>query len=305
MAPPGKSQCVTEHLEQALCLFVGTSLADPNLVRYLYGYRQSPSRRHAAVFVREGDLDGDSDQVRAARERAAARRWGRCGVDCVFVDHFADAAQMLYEIGYRRDTVGSYLPVGRRARSAIAQVEVSLVLARASQVRFAERQIALSRWLREALRDALRLAFDMRQTQRERFGLALWLLSRDGQSLTAWAHSDRAHQDPATIEAVPIRSDSAWVAVRAICQGVRVERETDSETSRWRFIRALPLIIDRPTRLPIGCLTIASTNPHGRSVLGTASQRALWELHRSLIDAIQPRITSIAETAAMTIHGNG
>jgi hypothetical protein len=125
------------------------------------------------------------------------------------------------------------------------------------------------------------------------------------EALRAWAHSDRAHQDPTTIEAVPIRSESPWVAVRAVCQGVRVERERESEISRWRFVRGLPLIIDKPSRLPIGCLTVASTHTRAHSVLGTASPRALWELHRSLIDAIGPRIASIAETTVADVQGEG
>jgi hypothetical protein len=187
---------VTGQLERSLCLFVGTSLNDPNLIRYLYGYGQSSARRHAAVFVREGDLDDDKDDVRAARERAAVLRWGRCGVECLFVDHFADAAQLLYEIAHRRDSGADYEPVARRARKAITRIEDSLILASAAQERFAERQVALSRRLRETLHGALQLAIDGGAPTRERFALALWLLSRDGRSLTAWAHSDRAHQDP-------------------------------------------------------------------------------------------------------------
>jgi hypothetical protein len=67
-----QEQCVTEQLETSSCLFVGTSLTDPNLIRYLYGYKQAQSRAHAAVFVRQGDAEGVDDEVRVAREDAAA-----------------------------------------------------------------------------------------------------------------------------------------------------------------------------------------------------------------------------------------
>jgi hypothetical protein len=293
---------VTGQLENSLCLFVGTSLNDPNLIRYLYGYRQSRARRHAAVFVREGDLDDDPAEVRAARERAAAKRWKRCGVECLFVDHFADAAQLLYEIAYRRDSRASYEPIARRAGKAIARIERSLILADAAQRRFAERQVVLSQRLRGALYGALQLAIDGRPPTRERFALAMWLLSKDGRSLTAWAHSDRAHQDPTTIEAVPIRPDSSWVAVRAACKGVDVELDRDTEISRWRFIRALPLVLDRPTRLPVGCLTIASTAPSDKSVLVTMPQRSRWALHRSLIDTIKAELHAVADVADSAVR---
>jgi SIR2-like domain len=293
---------VTGQLEHTLCLFVGTSLNDPNLIRYLYGYGQSSTIRHAAVFVREGDLDDDNDEVRAARERAAAKRWGRCGVECLFVDHFADAAQLLYEIAHRHDAAGGYEPVAPRAAKAIARIDDLLILRDAGQQRFAERQIALSRRLRETLYGALELAIDRKSRGGERFALALWLLSRDGRSLTAWAHSDRAHQDPMTIEAVPIHPDSSWVAVRAVCQGVRVELDRDIDISRWRFIRALPLILDQPTRLPMGCLTIASTAPGGRSILTTVSEHARRALHRNLIETIKAELDAVVGLPGSTVR---
>ncbi len=93
---------------------------------------------------------------------------------------------------------------------------------------------------------------------------------------------------------MPIHPDSSWVAVRAVCKGVRVELDRDSEISRWRFIRALPLILDQPTRLPIGCLTIASTASSGRSVLVGTPQHTIWALQRSVIDTIKAELQSVA-----------
>jgi hypothetical protein len=292
-----QEQYATDRLEATLCLFVGTSLTDPNLIRYLYGYEQSPARRHASVFVREGDLDGDTDKVRGARERAVAKRWGRCGVECLFVDHFADAAQLLYEIAHCRDANADYEPIATRALDALGRIEDVAVLRNAGQARFAEHQVALSAWLRATLHDALQLVLGHRPPADERFALALWLLSPDGRSLTGWAHSDRAHQDPTTIESVPIHPDSSWVAVRAVCKGIRVGLDRTSDISRWRFIRALPLILDQSTRLPIGCLTIATTHPGERSILNTMPEDARQALHNGLIDAIAPQLARVAGTA--------
>jgi NAD-dependent SIR2 family protein deacetylase len=64
-----QERCMTERLESSSCLFVGTSLTDPNLIRYLYGYNQAVARTHAAIFVRQGETEGTSAEVAAARER--------------------------------------------------------------------------------------------------------------------------------------------------------------------------------------------------------------------------------------------
>jgi SIR2-like domain len=278
---------VTECLESSLCLFIGTSLADPNLIRYLYGYKKKPGRKHAAVFVRQGDLDGVGDEVRRAQEDAAAKRWARQGVDAIFVDHFGDAAQLLYEIGLRNDLGTDYRPVEERARLVLKAME-DIVFKVGDQAAFAGRQVQLSGWLRNLLYSLIGTALDGGDLpDGERLAIALWMLSADGTTVTAWAHSDRAHQDPATIEALPVVSESQWVAVRTICQGVRVDLDLDRATSRWRFVRGLPIVFDDPTRLPIGCVTISSTKSGTTSALSTLPAGAKSELHRGLVRAIE------------------
>lgn len=277
---------MTDCLENSMCLFIGTSLADPNLIRYLYGYEKRPSRKHAAVFVRQGDLDGADDQVRLAQEEATARRWERQGVEAVFVDHFGDAAQLLYEIGLRRDRGAGYVPIEKRAESIVELLEDNVFKVR-DREDFARRQIELSRWLRQFLYKLLNAALAGGSLpDDERLAIALWLLSSDGRSITAWAHSDRAHQDPTTIEALPVSAQSQWVAVRTVCQGVRVDLDVDRVTSRWRFVRGLPVVFEEPTRLPLGCITIASTKPGENSVLNCLSPAARSDLHRGLVEAI-------------------
>jgi len=291
-----QEECVTDQLESTSCLFVGTSLTDPNLIRYLYGYKQAQSRAHAAIFVRQSDAEGASEQVRAAREDAAAKRWDRCGVGAVFVDHFADAAQLVYEIGYRREAGTAYVPIAKRAERALSRIARVALLKESPQAAFAERQIALSKWLRETLRATLQSAVGVDPPADEPLALALWLLSADGRRITGWAHSDRAHQDPTTIESIPLHAESTWAAVRAVCQGVRVEHERESEISRWRFIRAIPLVLSEPSRLPIGCLTIASTRPRSDTILATMSPESQAILHRGLVDAVLPAFARVAST---------
>jgi hypothetical protein len=154
----------------------------------------------------------------------------------------------------------------------------------------------LSAWLRTTLYDLLRTAMGGADPPAdERLALALWLASEDGATITGWAHSDRAHQDPLTVDAVPISGDSEWVAVRTVCQGVQVQRDRASAISRWRFVRGLPLVLVEPTRMPLGCLTLASTKPGEDSILTTLPEQARAELHRGLLKSMHEVLEPIVD----------
>jgi hypothetical protein len=291
-----QERLVTQRLERSICLFVGMSLADPNLIRYLYGYKQSQARKHAAIFVRQGE-PACPDDVRAIREEATQRRWGRCGVEAIFVDHFADAAQLLYEIGYRKKVGPAYEPVGVRAGRLIERTERALLFADRPAAEFAGRQVALSRLLRELLGDVLDLALAGEQApDDEKLALALWLTDTAGKELTGWAHSDRAHQDPATIFPVEITANSEWVSIQTICRGMRTELDRNTYASRWRFVRGLPLIMNEPSRLAIGCLTISSNKPAAESVLAQMSPDRRAAVHLALIETIRGVVSHFAES---------
>lgn len=276
-----QEQLVIDRLQGSTCIFVGMSLADPNLIRYLYGYKASDPPRHAAIFVRQGEPQV-SPAVRTAMEEAAIRRWGRCGVEAIFVDHFADAAQLLYEIGLRKQVgAAAYEPVAERATAVIGCIERGLGVS--EQPSFARQQIVLSEGLRALLENFVtptlsRVGFD----PKEKLGLTLWVLSADGMGLMGWAHSDRAHQDPSTLAPVPVSAASKWVSVRTLCQGTIVEFDRDTYASRWHFVRGLPLVLDKPTRLPIGALTISSTEPSKDSVLTKMPERVAAAWHDAL-----------------------
>jgi hypothetical protein len=274
---------VTERLERSTCLFVGMSLADPNLIRYLYGYKVPDETRHAAIFVRQGEPTCPAP-VRALLEEAAAKRWGRCGVEAIFVDHFADAAQLLYEIRHRRESGEAYEPIEKRARQKLELAERGLAVSDKQSV-FAERQTTFSGGLRlmlESLVDRVVEAGIVERDAGESLGAALWLFTPDGSGLVGWAHSDRAHQDPSTLAPVPIEADSKWVAVRAVCRGVRVELDRDNYASRWRFVRALPLVLEEPSRIPVGCLTVSSTRTAAESVLTRMPDGVQAAFHQTL-----------------------
>jgi SIR2-like domain len=292
-----QERTVTERLETSLSLFVGMSLSDPNLIRYLYGYESSATRKHAAIFVRQGqapraEKPKSNEEVQRRRavqtalEQAETKRWERCGVEAIFVDHFADAAQLLYEIGLRKSVGEEYEPVGVRAAELIGDIERKVFLVGKSQEQFGQRQVRISEFLRDLLFGLLQLALGGDPPADEKFALALWLNSPDGTEMTGWAHSDRAHQDPSTISPVEISEASDWVAIQTVCRGTRVELNRSNYASRWHFVRGLPLVVETPSRLPLGCLTISSDKRGAESVLTSMPEQRRALLHRTLTGTV-------------------
>jgi hypothetical protein len=278
---------MADRLLTSTCLFIGTSLADPNLIRYLYGYRGE--RHHAAVFVRQGESLELPSGVRQGREDATARRWGRCGVEAIFVDHFADVAQLLREIGARSATGSTYVPAHTRARAWITNVEQEVV-GMDSDANFVVGQEFLSDRLRELLRRAMSAAESLDvDFSNEVLAASLWLASGDGTRITSWATTDRLHRDRATIEPVDVEAESRWVSVECFCRGARFEENRDVYASRWRFIRGLPLImrLGGQSDVLVGCLTLTSNLPGGHSALVSMDEGIKAEFHRVIVGGIR------------------
>lgn len=88
-----------ERLQQSCCIFVGASLTDPNLLRYLY--RSDVGEQHWAIFVRQQDADiyDEADLgLITLREASSEGRWLHAGIRPVHADYFSQSAQLLHEV---------------------------------------------------------------------------------------------------------------------------------------------------------------------------------------------------------------
>jgi hypothetical protein len=266
---------MSQALTDTLCVFLGLSFSDPNLIRWVYRNARQDAQRHIALFVRQAS-PGISDDVRPELERAARARWDRCRVDSIWVDFFGEVAQFVHEVGLRRS--GSDLPsFSDRARERF-QLGRGFVVPEAPET-FGQRQDKVSGVLQDlldAIRDQSRLnGVDLAD---EVLGLALWGLDHEKGELWLWANSDRRYNDPDRMMSVPLLYESEWVAVEAVTNGTVIQRDPGVYTSPWRLIRGIPIVVsDDATdeRVVVGAMTFTSRTTEERSRM---TQEILWAI---------------------------
>jgi len=276
-------------LRDSTVVFVGTSLIDPNMLRYLHAVAAEPGGEHFAIFVRQGAYERDVPTgLPEARERALTRRWESVGVVAVFVDHFTDVAQVLAEISRRRSDPAGYQPLDERARGWLSTVERD-ILGLGDETAFQRAQEVISGLLNETLRSAIAAAESLTSEQwEETLALSLWLCDVTGTKMTSWVTTDRLHRQQATIEPLPIDEHSSWVAIRSYCRGTPMAESHQPDGSRWRFVRGTPLTLhtDHHGRMPIGCLTTASLAPREQTHLDRMPGEVEAAFNDTMSDAV-------------------
>lgn len=287
-----------ERLEESACLFLGTSLSDPNLVRYVY--RSDPSESNTVVFARQGDSRSFTlaRATRAAREEAARRRWNEGGVRTLYADYFSEVAQFVYEVALARASYSlgmTYRSFRTRIDAWWAETKDGLLddsdvdTFRSLQDAL---QLQLAQWL-DGVRTLLN-EHGCTPSTTERLGLHLWILDPKSNALILWASSDRSWRDPLTMTPVKIERPTPWIAIESYCRGTPVVQSTeDDASSRWNHVLSVPLRLDSEPEaaaigadswglLPVGAITLASTEHEATSVIGRLPDRSRDELTQLL-----------------------
>lgn len=252
---------VAERLNTSLCVFVGLSMTDPNFIRWLYKSAADAGGPRYVIFVRQASAATDV-AVRGLLERSAAARWARYGVTPVWANYYGEVAQIVHEIGLRCTGVE---PIDFRARAAERLSTGALRLIPDGDDEFRSAQEESSQWLRGLLENvrAICLAADPPvDVAGHHLGLGLWAMNHDEGILTNWASGDRAYQDREALIGNPLHVHSRWVAAAAISTGVSVEEDPMVYASRWRFVRAIPVVVEPDgERSVVGAVTLTSTTP--------------------------------------------
>jgi hypothetical protein len=277
---------VAKCLENSLCVFVGLSMTDPNFIRWLYRYSNSECQ-HMAVFVRQASTV-TNEAVRLGLEKSAAARWERAGVRPIWTNYFGEVAQFVHEIGLRI-SAGESINFSLRAAQRLGLARENLMPTKPDA--FVERQEDLSAWLLGQVGEVRRIAeeLDAPLDGEGDLGLGLWVADHAGGVAELWGTSEQVWLDSRAIEQRPIHVDSRWVGVLAMIQGIAVEQDPAVYTTRWRFIRGIPLFVQAPDRSPVGSLTLTSATALDKCLLsiGKAPRDLLPPIDRALREAAE------------------
>lgn len=267
-----QEEFLSERLASSCCLFVGTSMTDPNILRLLHKVKPSQQMQHVALFARmvvrsEDPATAESQRV---REALASARWKRVGVRPVMTDYIMQLPEFLYEAhGLRSDARGHVAYPKRLKRWEETASERWHRLDRRST--FVAAQAELHAALTEALAEFEReIANAVVDRAEETFSLRLFSRIPSEHQLLALASSEMEWRDPDAVDREKIERPARHVAVEAFCQGATVVAALDQTSGpRWRTVRAVPIILsDGPFgRLPVGVMTIASTATKPNSIL--------------------------------------
>ena len=284
-----QEQYAQDRLRRSTCLFVGTSLSDPNLLRYLY--RTGDPAEHFALFTRQSDSlrDGLADDLADSRDKAVLRRWREMNVQPVIADYFVQSAQFLHEVARLRRLGRTYEPYVDRLDDWEEAMYSTLFQTR-NVGRFRRTQDALHAQLSEWL-EAVEQYVDRRRLSRRRelLGLHLWVRRPRRRGLILGASSDRVWRSPGAVQDIRIKLPTIWVAIEAFCRGRPMVQSIGRElASRWRYVVGIPVFTDSEPwgSLPVGVLTLASDQP--------AATSSLRRLGPDLFDTVAPYLATNA-----------
>jgi hypothetical protein len=260
---------MSQRLKDSSFLFVGTSLTDPNLLRYLHSQRRPlPARKHFAIFTVPADI---SVVASDAYETAAARKWHEVGVDPLHNDMYGQTAQFLHEIRLARELKDAYVPYSDRLDQWATSMKSWLY--DFSEPSFSKSQTLIQSRLQDAVDTLLELldGNGVRLGRDERLSIEIWSrlveersLLMLGSSRLRWAVSTDS------MPSTPIVPGNEHPVMDSFMRGSRMVADLPGPERPWRSVLALPITLqDHPqfARLPVGVLTVCSSLPLQDSVL--------------------------------------
>lgn len=284
-----------DALSDTTCLFVGASMTDANLIRYLYG-AQSSRLRHVALFKRRPADTVGEERFRARFEEAERGRWLRLGITPLYADHFSEIAQFVYEVAARRRLGTAYVPLPNRLQAWFDRESDAGALYRASDDAYAQIQRSLNARLHALCLEARQLlAAHHVDVTREKLALAVLALfppaaAGDPEQVIVLGTSDRIMTSAQTIAPISLGDASDWTGVKVICRGAPLDEAKDVYASRWRYVVGFPVYSDG-VRTPLGAVTISSMSPSSALELRLLPEQAREALGEFLARGVQPLLT--------------
>ena len=256
-------------LQETTCLFVGTSLTDPDLVTYLYGSSDvDTAPRHYSLHVHQGDqplsIDAGSPALEASRS-AMSKRLRSMGVHLLNADYFCQSALFIGELRHQhaKRNKDDSNPTHVERLKIWRDRAVAIGILPGSEA-FAVCQPTLQRALAAGVQK-IQLALEQSPLyeRTEMLSLQLWAHDPSDRSLVLVGRSDQRFFNSQSLERHPIGMPVKKLVVEAVCSGSVLEAEApDLASSRWGSMLVVPITLDGAggelSNLPVGALVLAS-----------------------------------------------
>lgn len=275
---------VIDRLGSTVTLFVGMSMTDRNILRYLHRARSDAMRTHYAVLF--DPPSPDRDRVNEWQRTAAERRWAKLGIVPLHATCAAEVSQFLKEVVAAKTHGDHYVSFRDRCRHV--QDRTDFLCGEGNDIRLGIIQDGTQRFL-SALLDQVR----QHVAPTERLAIHVWLYRPDSDGLVLWGQSDRTWRDTTTLEDVPVTEGRRWVGVDTFQQGALVADTVHPDRgSRWNYVLSLPLTLtDAGGDLPLGVVSLASMT--GESAVSALTPDDQAGLMRSIADMVETFIADV------------
>lgn len=273
-------------------LFLGASIQDPNLNRYLRAASAGPldgaatPRRFAAMALQGQSWAAAEPVLRAELRGAERRRLEDMKVEAVQADYFFQIPQLLHEITLARRQTAKYFAKGSRIRYGPRLLlwwdQITRTRLRNSPShRYAATQRNLSGMMKQFRSDLEKaVGIRLRERDREHLKVELWIRNPHQRQLELWGSSENISTEPAHLPSRVLEVNTRFASVKAFCYGSIQRVDVPGSESRWQYFIGLPVVLYGDARwyqLPVACVSVASTYTESESALRHDNERlAKW-----------------------------
>lgn len=305
---PWQESYLRRRFEDSAVIFIGASLTDQHLLRYIFRYAEEEPRP-VALLVDDSERIGPVDQrldpgeIDGLISKLKHGRWDYVHLTALQADFPAQPAQFLHEVvHHKRDDdavrygvrLDSWFRSASRDRFGLDDTESFGV----SQYALQE---IVEEWLESVVERFERAGYDLSD---ETLAIHLWCRAPNPlqaprekeqlelSSLAMLGCSDRTWTDPRAMDVRLITQPSSRAAVDAFCWGMPQVRLPEG-FPKWHWILATPVVLEGHEefgRLPVGAVTLVSDHELETSVLGKLRKEdpdLLGEIERYLATAAE------------------
>jgi hypothetical protein len=294
------------RLADTPCLFVGASMTDANVLRFLHASSSGTAALHTALITGARDpLPGV--EARDLWKITTSARWAAFGVEALYPDYYADTAAFLDELARRRrrrlDGKRPIFSDRRPERLRRWHRQISKTVLPVGGPRFTAAQDQMTLALTGYLEDARDLLAGSPGVADCHFGLQLWVPDAEGATLVLWGSSQHAWRDSATLAPLSIKPRTKWLSLETWCQGTPTLQDfTPEHGTRWTSALGVPisLAVAPHDGLQVAVATLNVMGQHADGLLrGLPSDELIavvGYLQEVLSDLLLPR--AVTKTSA-------